>query len=145
MNCPSGEICSPLISTSPKNKFLSMIGGCSARTVSGATRIASVEAKRTSVFIFHSRTTTAILLIPPSFLTLYAEPRILYLLNVVGRTLTRESQANDNFYGIDCLVSVAKRTNVWKLFAIRSYRSNMASRIFVQKLKVYTSVRSIMK
>ena len=63
MNCPSGEILSPLISTSPKNEFRSMIGGCSARTVSGATRIASVEAKRTSVFIFRSRTATAILLI----------------------------------------------------------------------------------
>src|SRR5580700_7117209 len=90
MNCPSGEIFSPLISTSPKNIFLSMIGGCSARTVSGTTRTASVDAKRTSLFIFRSRTTTAILIIPPSCLTLYAEPRILYLLNVVGRTLTHE-------------------------------------------------------
>src|ERR1700730_13809523 len=84
MNCPSGEIFSPLISTSPKNKFRSMIGGCSARTVSGATRIASVDAKRTSLFIFRSPTTTAILLIAPSFLTRYAEPRILYLLDVEG-------------------------------------------------------------
>ena len=62
--------------------------------MSGATRMASVDARRTSFFIFLIfRSREAMALLTPFCLTRYAEPRILHLRHIVGRTLTRQPPA----------------------------------------------------